>query len=254
MKTCSKCGERKPLEDFGKDKRRHDGRGSHCKTCHNNRVRELGRKTARNHVSSDDSGEKQCSVCGLIFPLADFPVRKDTASGRRSACQTCHRARSNEYSKTYRKWNPEKVREYARQYRENNQDRERARYRRYDEAHREKRRAAMASARATNPEYQRALRKAWREDNLEVVRERCRRYWHYRRTGSDPSVLVDAYAERLLELPCDYCGATENISIDHVVPISRGGKHVIENIVPACRTCNSSKGAKLLDEWLGSQS
>ena len=40
------------------------------------------------------------------------------------------------------------------------------------------------------------------------------------------------------------------MSIDHVVPLSRGGKHEIENLLPACRSCNSSKGAKLLEEWL----
>lgn len=34
MKTCTKCGETKPLEDFYSDKRRKDGRYSHCKPCH----------------------------------------------------------------------------------------------------------------------------------------------------------------------------------------------------------------------------
>lgn len=33
-KTCSRCSEAKPLAEFYKDKRRRDGRGSYCKTCH----------------------------------------------------------------------------------------------------------------------------------------------------------------------------------------------------------------------------
>ena len=39
---------------------------------------------------------------------------------------------------------------------------------------------------------------------------------------------------------CQYCGAhAENI--DHVVPRSRGGEHIWENVVAACRPCNSRK-------------
>ncbi len=47
---------------------------------------------------------------------------------------------------------------------------------------------------------------------------------------------------------CAYCAA-EATSFDHVVPIARGGQHAFENLVPACKPCNFSKHAKLLDEW-----
>ena len=33
----------------------------------------------------------------------------------------------------------------------------------------------------------------------------------------------------------------ENLTVDHVVPLSKEGKHDIENIVPACKSCNSKK-------------
>jgi 5-methylcytosine-specific restriction endonuclease McrA len=39
---------------------------------------------------------------------------------------------------------------------------------------------------------------------------------------------------------CVYCGGPAN-SVDHVVPRSRGGRHVWENVVAACRRCNSRK-------------
>jgi len=39
---------------------------------------------------------------------------------------------------------------------------------------------------------------------------------------------------------CQYCGADAE-NIDHVVPRSRGGQHVWENVVAACRPCNSRK-------------
>ena len=39
---------------------------------------------------------------------------------------------------------------------------------------------------------------------------------------------------------CQYCGATAE-NIDHVVPRSRGGQHIWENVVAACRPCNTRK-------------
>ncbi len=46
---------------------------------------------------------------------------------------------------------------------------------------------------------------------------------------------------------CQYCGrAAENV--DHVVPRSRGGEHVWENVVASCRACNSRKENRLLQE------
>lgn len=41
---------------------------------------------------------------------------------------------------------------------------------------------------------------------------------------------------------CQYCGAARNLTIDHVVPRSRGGKDTWENLVTACDKCNVKKG------------
>jgi len=46
---------------------------------------------------------------------------------------------------------------------------------------------------------------------------------------------------------CQYCGGRAD-SIDHVVPRSKGGEHTWENVVAACRPCNSRKEDRLLDE------
>ena len=153
----------------------------------------------------------------------------------------------------WRERNPELDAERAREWREAHREQERERFRAYDAAHREERRLAIAKSRAENPEHHRELRRAWREANIEVCRARCRAYWHRRRAGADPSEEVDAYAELLLLQACAYCGATGDMSLDHVVPLSRGGTHEIDNLLPACRSCNSSKGAKLLEEWLPSR-
>ena len=41
---------------------------------------------------------------------------------------------------------------------------------------------------------------------------------------------------------CQYCGAHDHLTVDHVLPKSRGGKDTWENLVAACTTCNNRKG------------
>lgn len=43
---------------------------------------------------------------------------------------------------------------------------------------------------------------------------------------------------------CVYCGSYQNLTIDHVIPISQGGKSTFENCVTACRHCNNKKNNK----------
>jgi 5-methylcytosine-specific restriction endonuclease McrA len=50
---------------------------------------------------------------------------------------------------------------------------------------------------------------------------------------------------------CAYCGKACEPTIDHLVPLSRGGQHIASNVKPACLSCNSSKGARLVSEWAG---
>jgi 5-methylcytosine-specific restriction endonuclease McrA len=52
---------------------------------------------------------------------------------------------------------------------------------------------------------------------------------------------------------CAYCGVTGDLHIEHVVPISFGGTHVLSNIVPACKSCNFSKRDKDAESWYRQQ-
>lgn len=47
---------------------------------------------------------------------------------------------------------------------------------------------------------------------------------------------------------CQYCGSTENLSVDHVTPRARGGKTNFENCVTCCVRCNVLKGDRFLEE------
>src|SRR4028118_2319354 len=41
---------------------------------------------------------------------------------------------------------------------------------------------------------------------------------------------------------CQYCGSTKHLTLDHVIPRSKGGTHTWDNVVTACEKCNSHKG------------
>lgn len=47
---------------------------------------------------------------------------------------------------------------------------------------------------------------------------------------------------------CQYCGEKSRISLDHVLPVSRGGKNTWENLVTACFSCNNKKGNRTPEE------
>ena len=51
--------------------------------------------------------------------------------------------------------------------------------------------------------------------------------------------------DRILEKhgnKCLYCGSTKNIQIDHIIPLSKGGRHNENNFQPLCQKCNLQKG------------
>ena len=49
---------------------------------------------------------------------------------------------------------------------------------------------------------------------------------------------------------CCYCGRQDDLTLDHLVPQFKGGWHSADNLVVACRSCNSSKRALDLLEWM----
>ena len=52
---------------------------------------------------------------------------------------------------------------------------------------------------------------------------------------------------------CVYCGSSENLTIDHVRPKSKGGTDTADNCVTACRPCNQAKGSMHVDIFMQSQ-
>ena len=60
------------------------------------------------------------------------------------------------------------------------------------------------------------------------------------------------WLRRVNEGKCHYCGinvGAKNLTMDHIVPLSRGGKSKKGNAVPACKECNNKKKYLLPIEW-----
>lgn len=96
-----------------------------------------------------------------------------------------------------------------------------------------------------------AYLKVWRKKNphllkAALVRRKARKagVHVYEVSGRDLQRLVARFGGT-----CAYCQQEPYKHLDHVMPLARGGRHVIGNLLPSCSACNLSKGAKLLAEW-----
>lgn len=151
-----------------------------------------------------------------------------------------NKAHVRAYNAQWVKENPEKKKVATKRSRLKNADKIRARQREFSRSHR-----AEAKARVEE----------WRRQNPHLRKQQLRRQRFRRRAlkmlQQMPGVSHSEWSEieELFDGRCAYC-LGEASSIDHVVALSVGGQDEASNVVPACRRCNSSKGAKSLLTWL----
>ena len=146
---------------------------------------------------------------------------------------------------------PEKKKAWQTRWRKANPEKQKALNAAWDATHREERRVASAARRAAYPIAMKVAMKAsnaaWSIANpeshaLSKARRRARK-------AGLPSTLTHAEWEAIKTVyrhRCAYCGKRQKrLTQDHVVPIIKGGGTTRENIVPACKSCNSKKSTKL---------
>ena len=155
---------------------------------------------------------KTCSACLLEKPLDEFYSRSGTRKGKLASCKKCCNASSTQWQKN----NLEKNREYSRKY-------------------------YWANREARN------LRDKGRKRNPEVGRQSQHRR-RARKIGNGVFKIIPKDLQRLKRTPCQECGTMKKLTIDHVVPISKGGTHSIGNLQSLCIHCNSSKNNKFIIE------
>lgn len=200
--------------------------------------------------------EKRCPRCGLIKPRADFYASKKASDGLAGYCKECTKASANEWDKAHP---AEKAARDHRQY-ERNPERRRKTRERLDRWKQENPERARECARvrsavwvARNPLRAKENQKRYRssEEVKKKRRELARlpetKEARNKRKKFERSLLASLEWFTILNefrFCCAYCGAEEPSTIDHIDPISGGGEHRIGNVVPCCRSCNSSKNAR----------
>jgi len=109
--------------------------------------------------------------------------------------------------------------------------------------------AREKSYRAGHKEERAALYMEWRQANPE--KEAARKHRRRARLANAAVEVFDIVeAWNYWGAMCVYCGSTEGLTFDHIVPLLQRGSHSFDNLCVACKSCNSSKGAKKLIEWM----
>lgn len=129
---------------------------------------------------------------------------------------------------------------------------ERKRLLEYKHKNKEKLSLAYKEYRKKNLEKEKLRIARWSRENPEkVTASRKRR--HYRRDMLEKSATGEFTAQEwqdclnLYDGKCLWCGTSHQITIDHIVPLSRGGTNNINNLQPLCVSCNSKKKARTID-------
>lgn len=225
-KICKKCKRELPRDDthFFKNKQLKDGFEGSCKECRGSSF------FKRKEKPVIKEGEKYCSVCGSIYPntLEYFTSDKQRKDGLSYYCKKClNTANRKNYNSENKKYyylkNREDILSKRKAYYINNKDEIFLRDKKYKQSDRGK---AM----------------------IKTTRQK-------RRTLSKKMLsflTIEQWNKKLDDFnnSCAYCGkANCNLSIDHFIPLSKGGELSISNTVPCCSNCNSSKNNSDFFEW-----
>lgn len=191
---------------------------------------------------------KKCSKCGKVKKLVEFSIdRRNKKNGRQSRCKDCN--------KNYYNSNRDKIinSSKATYYTDHDETLERRRKLRGRPGEK------IKKARTDRAHY--IKNSKWFNVNSAHIINYWKS-WYFnplikeklKKNGNNTLTL--AQVEKLFNRHpyCAYCGKFNiKLILDHIVPINRGGQNCIGNINIACEYCNSAKGDKLLEEWLGKE-
>lgn len=200
---------------------------------------------------------KVCNKCNQEKDENDFYIRKNRSGTitLRLECKSCF----------MRSRDPQKRKESDRRYYKNHAEEKRLEKREFRKKYPEKYKDQYTRNYQRNKEKILSRIRTWRQNNRDVDRERSRKWAinnpeksaqrhrnrraRLRTTGI---VTVSEWEElkKRYEYTCLCCGVTEpdiKLQQDHVIPISRGGLNLIDNIQPLCPDCNYKKHTKDTD-------
>ncbi len=242
-KCCTRCAEQKLVSEFIRQKGTKDGRSPYCKTCYaakrqewrrgrEDLLRERSKQCGRGYAEHFDKygvpklirESKRCRTCKEEKTLENFYRNKYAPDGTTAECKRCCRARAERR----RKEKPQIIKEENRNWAARNADRINARQRKkYEETYREKKLEQNREWVRKNPEWSKVKYHRRRLRLLEAGPSFSTEQWN---------ALLQYYDQR-----CLACGLEGESTVDHVVPVFKGGSGSISNIQPLCGPCNSKK-------------
>lgn len=159
-----------------------------------------------------------------------------------------------ERARAWKSRNPGKLAKYRKEGRRRNASRIKQQEKRYREKNPEKKQAAMRAWKRKNSDRVAAYGKEYRARNREKLSGYNSVQKAKRRASEDVGVPLGTFLGWRHAQPkvCFYCGAecATNFHVDHFMPLSKGGQHVLTNLRIACPGCNLRKNAKLPLEWI----
>lgn len=149
------------------------------------------------------------------------------------------------YKKQYRKDNAKKIYEYNKKYMENNPKKTKEWSQKCYYKHHEERLKYGSDWQKNNRKKANERNKRWRLNNPE------RSKLHSLRRQTNLKKINNAFSQKDWVTKCTHCygcGTTENLQMDHILPISKAPEnhtYTIDDIQPLCNSCNSTKSDKL---------
>jgi 5-methylcytosine-specific restriction endonuclease McrA len=235
-KTCTKCKANLPLTSFhvhNGAKANKDGRRSYCKDC--SRVANQKYVAENREMVNSKKREKH----------KENPAQKAAADKRYNLK---HADKISARNALYYQNNIESIKLYRANRSPEQMQRKRESDIAYGKANRHKTRLHGRKYRLNNPEQASASSRKYRINNPQISVARAAA----RRSRLEANGIFKITKREILALrnqTCFYCKMNQGNTVDHVIPLARGGTHSIGNLVSACQPCNSSKGIKTITEW-----
>jgi len=204
--------------------------------------------------------KKVCSKCYRELPATTeyFHKNKYGKQGLQSVCKECryesNKEKASEYFKEYYAENRQKLLIYQKRFREENENQVKETQKQYYKKNKEKVKEKSKEYRLQNHEsvlrYQKIYRKKYNRENKEMCNIHTQR--RIARKKLLPSNLTFEQWENTKDYfgnRCAYCGKELPLTQEHLIPVSKGGGYTVNNIIPSCQSCNSSKHSKDFFEW-----
>lgn len=193
-----------------------------------------------------------CTTCKQEKAPEEMGKNKGSKSGFNIYCKECIKTRS----KAYRDSNVEKNRVYQKQWADAHREQVRLKNKRLYARKSEEIREYSRQYREENHERRLEIEQNSRAKNKEKWRpsKNARQSIRNKVLSEDTYLILERELRKVYSDPCFMCGSRKNQSIDHIVPLSRSGRHSVGNIMTLCSSCNASKRNRTITEWKHSKS